>query len=141
MTAKLITRVSWNKRTEIYTIHFYDNSELVLTSKRQAQEYMVENFQNIDKVAFSESRISSSGRVSTGGSLYWWKPVLDKVFGERDWKKGIENRGYNTVNSGGICSYTGSNVIEEIGIIVFGTPSYGDAYYGYDGEIRWKFAL
>jgi hypothetical protein len=61
-----------------------------------------------------------------------WIDVLAAVFGDVDWDNGIER--YDTPYAYG---YRGQNVFKEQGIAVVGNPISGDAYYAYNGLIKW----
>lgn len=65
-----------------------------------------------------------------------WEYVLNKKFGQRDWKQGIEQCGYNTTANGYITQYCGEKTHDDCGVRVFGTLATGDAWYAYDGKIR-----
>lgn len=137
---KKIIRVTWSTNTRVHHIHFEDGTQFD-TTEFGARQYLMKNFDDIDKDFFSQHREGTYGQITTGGSLSFWKPILDAHFGTRDWAEGIHNNSYNTHSSGWISSFSGEKLHEDIGIVVFGTSSYGDAYYGYDGSIRWKFLI
>lgn len=62
-----------------------------------------------------------------------WIKVLAIVFGDVDWDNGIES--YESPYARG---YRGRNVFKEYGIAVDGYPIIGDAYYAYNGSIKWQ---
>lgn len=112
------------------------------SSEEEYNKFMIDNFWRLDKKYISKYDFDPScNKNSTGLDLTCTSSILDLVFGQRDWTEGIEDRGYDTRNCGYINSYSGSKLYPEYGIEIFGTSSYGDAHYGYDGSIRWRFIL
>ena len=58
--------------------------------------------------------------------------MLNRVFGYVDWSNGIER--YETPHAYG---YRGQNIFSKQRIAVVGNPISGDAYYAYNGLVKW----
>ena len=109
-------------------------------SRKVQLSHFPDNFNKIDKSYISKYSRSESGKETTGLHFGVFQNVLNRIFGQREWLgSGVKDKSYDTQNCGYINSYYGSEKHEDIGIEVFGTSSYGDAYYGYSGSIRFKF--
>lgn len=110
------------------------------SSREELDNFLFDNFNKIDKSYISKYSRSESGKETTGLHFGVFQNVLNRIFGQREWLgSGVKDKSYDTQNCGYINSYYGSEKHEDIGIEVFGTSSYGDAYYGYSGSIRFKF--
>jgi hypothetical protein len=101
-----------------------NGKEVIFLSIADMEDYLVKNFSSIE--------------LKDSYTLKFWKRILTVKYGELDWEEGITNNGYDTTANGWYDSFAGSH-IHECGIKVWGTPVTGDAYYGYDGSIKFSF--
>ncbi len=116
----MITKQSFPKKTAIV-----DGKEIKFSSVAEMEEFLVANW----------ATIKFEPRDYT---LTYWRQILSKVFGERDWSRNIRDQSYNTVN-GGIASFSGEEYFEDCKVFVFGTESSGDAWSATDGKIKFRF--
>ena len=116
----MITKQSFPKKTAIV-----DGKEIKFSSVAEMEEFLVANW----------ATIKFEPRDYT---LTYWRQILSKVFGERDWSRNIRDKSYNTVSNGGVSSFSGQEYFEDCNILVFGTESSGDAWSATDGKIKFR---
>ena len=92
-------------------VHFHSEEDM--------RNYLIANFDRI--------KCEKPHRLSPN-----WIKVLTAVFGDVDWDNGIEK--YETPYASG---YRGQNIFKDHKIAVVGNPISGDAYYAYNGFVKW----
>ena len=116
----MITKQSFPKKTAIV-----DGKEIKFSSVAEMEEFLGENF----------LQIKFEPRNYT---LSYWRNILSRIFGDRDWSRNIRDKSYNTVSNGGVSSFSGQEYFEDCNILVFGTESSGDAWSATDGKIKFR---